>query len=117
MTNDKIFGLGIGRTATKSLTAALEILGYNSLHWAPDQATATEVISGAKVSRITEQRDAIIDTILPLIHYREYAMRFPTSKFILTSREPESWLQSMRRHMIRMTSFDPTNYPAQLDGS
>lgn len=117
MIKDKIFGLGIGRTATKSLTAALEILGYNSIHWAPDQATATEVISGAKISRITEQRDAIIDTILPLIHYREYAMRFPTSKFILTIREPEMWLQSMRRHMIRMRSFDPTNYSAQLYGS
>ena len=64
---NKIFGLGIGRTATKSLTSALSILGYDCLHWAPDLATALEVTSGSKVSRITEQKDAIIDTILPLL--------------------------------------------------
>lgn len=117
MSMEKVFGIGIGRTATKSLTAALEILGYDCLHWAPDQTTAVEVITGARVSRIVEQKDAVIDTILPLLHYREYAERFPEAKFILTIRDNESWLQSMRRHMIQMRITDVMNYSAELYGS
>lgn len=117
MHDDKIFGVGLGRTGTKSLTAALEILGYRCLHWAPDKATAAEVLTGAKVSRIAEHRDAIIDTILPLLHYQEYAQRFPNAKFILTTREVATWLPSMRRHMIHMRSPDSRNYSAHLYGS
>lgn len=113
----KIFGIGIGRTATKSLTAALEILGYNCVHWMPDRATALEVVTGAKVSRIVEQKEAVIDMILPLIYYREYVDRFPDAKFILTTRETESWLRSMKRHMIRMRTPDPTNFSAEPYGS
>ncbi len=117
MHKDKIFGLGLGRTGTKSPTAALEILGYRCLHWAPDKATAAEVLTGAKVSRIAEHRDAVIDTILPLLHYKEYAERFPNAKFILTSRDTTAWLRSMRRHMIRVRSPDTRNYSGHLYGS
>ena len=117
MNMSKLFGIGIGRTGTKSLTAALEILGYDCLHWAPDRATATEVVTGARVSRIVEQKDAIIDTILPLLHYREYATRFPGAKFVLTTRDPESWLRSIRRHMLRMRATDAENFSAELYGS
>ncbi len=115
--HDKIFGIGIGRTASKSLAYALEILGYNTFHCAPDEATTAEVLSGAKISRITEKREAIIDTILPLLHYQEYAIRFPNAKFILTTRDTKSWLQSMRRHMMHMRLVYPTNYSTHLYGS
>ncbi len=117
MCEEKIFGLGIGRTATKSLTAALEILGYNCLHWASDRTTFAEVVTGARVSRIAEQRNAIVDTILPLLHYREYAKRFPHAKFILTTRDEHSWLRSMRRHLMKMRTPDSNNHSAQLYGS
>lgn len=117
MNEKKIFGIGFGRTGTKSLTEALRILGYNCLHWAPDRTTVAEVITGAKVSRIVRQRDAVIDTILPLLHYREYALRFPEAKFILTVRDTESWLQSIKRHMIQMRTRDEGNFSANLYGS
>jgi len=117
MKKEKIFGIGVGRTATKSLAEALVELGYDCLHWAPDEATAKEVISGAKVSRMTEQKEAVVDTILPLIHYKEYAERFPDAKFILTTRDEKSWLKSFRRHMLGMRAEDPTNFSAHLYGS
>lgn len=102
MIHNKIFGIGIGRTGTKSLTEALRILGYKCIHWSPDKATQREVISGTKISRIVEKRDVIIDTVLPILHYKEYAKRFPDAKFILTTRDEQGWLKSIKKHTMSM---------------
>lgn len=117
MAKEKIFGIGIGRTGTKSLSAALDLLGYKTVHWLSDKTSSCEVLTGAKVSRVVERNEAIVDTILPLIYYKEYANRFPDARFILTIRDVESWLQSIKRHMIKMRAHDSENYSSHLYGS
>lgn len=113
----KIFGIGIGRTGTKSLNEALRILGYKCIHWSPDKATKREVISGTKVSRMVEKRDVIIDTVLPILHYREYAKRFPDAKFILTTRNEQGWLKSIKKHTMGIRINNSENFSAELYGS
>jgi hypothetical protein len=83
----KVFGLGLSRTGTVSLTAALGTLGYQVKHFPP----ALEVMAYA------ERYDALTDT--PVALYVEVLDRLhPGAKFILTVRDEEGWLDSCRRH-------------------
>lgn len=79
----KIFGVGLSKTGTNSLTEALKILGYKSLHTSVpyeilDYETATDSPVAAR--------------------YKELDIIFPNSKFILTTREFESWAISFANH-------------------
>jgi hypothetical protein len=83
----KVFGLGLSRTGTVSLTAALTVLGYRVKHFPP----ALEVVAYA------EKYDALTDT--SVTPYVEVLDRLhPGAKFVLTVRDEEGWLDSCRRH-------------------
>ncbi len=81
---DKIFGIGLSRTGTTSLTIALTMLGYNSKHFPTDWEDA-------------EKYDALTDTPVTRA-YKELDVKYPSSKFILTIREIDSWLESCRKY-------------------
>jgi len=76
----KVFGIGLPRTGTASLSEALTILGYNTRHY-------------PKFVRRSENFDALVDT--PICNCFEYLdEKYPNSKFIWTIRSPVAWLKS-----------------------
>ena len=90
---NKVFGIGMGRTATKSLTKALEILGINVIHYPNDQETLLHIQNGFFKLPILETCDGITDTVA-VPYFAQFDKHDPDSKFILTVRELESWLVS-----------------------
>lgn len=96
--SSKIFGIGLSKTGTKSLSKALEILGYKSIHYPNDPVTIQQIANKQFKLSIMEHYDAAIDTPVAA-HYKELDVAFPNSKFILTTRRLESWLESMQFHL------------------
>lgn len=97
----KIFCIGFHKTGTTSLKAALKTLGYrvtgpNGMN-DPDIASNVYSMADALVS----QYDAFQDNPWPVI-YRELDEKYPDSKFILTTRRPESWIRSQVKHFGRL---------------
>jgi len=79
----KVFGIGLSRTGAPTLNDSLEMLGYRS-HF---------LLIHEDLDALLPKFDAF--THLPLVEkYAELDRRFPNSKFILSIRERESWLQS-----------------------
>jgi Sulfotransferase domain len=95
----RIFGIGLSRTGTMSLAHALGMLGYRSLHYPDDDRTREEIgsflASGGDRLRLTvlESCDAITDTPI-CATFEALDAAYPGSRFILTIREKESWLDS-----------------------
>lgn len=79
----KVFGIGLARTGTTSLTRALRILGYRAVHF----PTSFDQIL---------YHDAATDTSVAY-RFEELDRLFPGSKFILTMRDEQSWLASYSR--------------------
>ena len=77
---NKVFGVGLSRTGTLSLTNAMSILGYKSCHF-PDTLD--------KVRKF----DCLTDTPVAAF-FRKLDRDYPNSKFILTLRDVPSWLDS-----------------------
>ena len=93
----KIFGIGLSRTGTKSLTVALNTLGWHVAHYPTDEQTLQDLRSTNANFRILRQVDGITDlTVVPF--YSQLDQLFPNSKFILTVRHQEHWLRSLRHH-------------------
>lgn len=89
--NSKIFGIGLSKTGTSSLSAALEILGYRSVHFP---------ISMAEI----EDNDAASD-ISVSYRFEELDRLYPGSKFILTIRDLNQWLESCENHFGRKVNL------------
>ena len=101
----KIFCIGLSRTGTKSLTAALYILGYNIIHYPHDEITFNELSNGNYNFNLLDDYDGISDiTISP--YYTQLDKLFSNSKFILTVREKEAWLKSFEKHWSDRPPFD-----------
>lgn len=84
----KIFGIGLSRTGTKSLIFALKELGYYSKHY-PSMLEFYETI---------DRYDALAD--IPIsCNFEILDKKYPHSKFILTVRDINSWLESCERHL------------------
>lgn len=93
----KVFGIGLSRTGTKSLTTALNTLGWHVVHYPTDEQTLQDLRSTNTNFRILHQVDGITDlTVVPF--YAQLDQLFPDSKFILTVRNQEQWLRSLRQH-------------------
>jgi hypothetical protein len=92
---EKVFGIGLSRTGTTSLTEALRLLGYKAVH-CPLSIVALNG-KGLKLSTdIVSRFDAFTDSPVARM-YKELDGAFPGSKFILTIRPLERWMDSMRR--------------------
>ena len=101
----KVFGIGLNKTGTSSLHAALELLGHRSVHGGEQDTHArmARAIDEGKpmLSYLDPPPDAVCD-VLALTYYFFLADRqYPGSKFILTLRDLDRWLDSRRRHVER----------------
>jgi hypothetical protein len=119
---NKVFCLGLSRTGTTSLHEAFRVLGLRSVHFPIHLFTQSEVLGlppfqpavrlgpyaawrrGKELKasrawhdarRLLDSHDAFCDLPVPL-YFRELDRSFPGSKFILTTRDPGPWLESMR---------------------
>jgi len=103
----KVFGIGLSKTGTTSLAAALEVLGYRTKDYPGLQAYRSGDLSCIDAHWL-EHYEALTDTPIPSF-YRELDRRYPGSKFILTVRAMEPWLLSCRkqfteRHAARQSA-------------
>lgn len=93
----KVFGIGLSRTGTKSLTLALNILGISVIHYPNNAATYHDLITGNYKFSVLQDFQGITDiTVVP--YYAQLDKLFPGSKFILTTRNRPTWLNSMEAH-------------------
>jgi hypothetical protein len=95
----RIFGIGMHKTATTSLHNAFEILGFKSGHWENAhwaKAVWTEMSHIGKSLHL-ERFYALSDIPVSQL-YRELDQAYPNSKFILTVRDEEDWLHSVKNH-------------------
>ncbi len=93
----RVFGIGLQRTATSSLHQAFQILGYDSGHWkSGDWALAIWQEMNRWGRSATLERDyALCDNPIPLL-YRKLDAAYPGSKFVLTIRDEDNWLESVK---------------------
>ena len=85
---NKIFCIGLSRSGTTSLHNTLVQLGLNSKHFHFELYTENNF-------NAIEDADAFSDSPIPKI-YKKLDRKFPNSKFILTIRNKEHWLDSMK---------------------
>jgi hypothetical protein len=100
-TSPKILGIGLSKTGTTSLFAALHRLGYRS---ATNRHLQRVGLAGWFVGDFSPdylaEWDAITD--LPIgTYFHDLDRRYPGSKFILTTRDIDTWLDSARRQWLR----------------
>jgi len=106
----KVFVIGFHKTGTSSLGKALQILGYRvcgSLKEGIDYEEATIGITEYLLQKgkpLLEKYDAFQDTPWFLL-YEELYRLYPNAYFILTVRDPDSWLISVQNH------FGTNDYP------
>lgn len=103
----KVFGIGLSRTGTHSLTVSLHILGYDTVHNPIDEGTLRTLESKDAQFPLLDFYNGITDiTTVPV--YKKLDELYPESKFILTIRDEESWLESCRRHWSKSEPKDTT---------
>lgn len=95
----RIFGIGLHKTATTSLHNAFKILGYDSAHWKDAhwaKAIWKEMTEQGR-SKTVEGNYCLSDLPIPLL-YEKLDKAYPNSKFILTIRDENKWIQSVENH-------------------
>lgn len=105
---EKIFGIGLSRTATSSLNSALKKLGYESIHW----------LNPSTQTVISDTDFLLFDgfTDIPVSYQFEKLYRtFPNSKFIYTTRPRESWISSISSHYHNARGINSPVELGQLD--
>ena len=102
----RVFGIGWHKTATVSLHHALTLLGLSCAHW--PSAHWAKAVWGEMTSQgrsVTLERFyAACDTPIPLL-YEQLYKAYPNSKFILTLRDEEDWLESIEAHWSDTNPF------------
>lgn len=91
----KIFGIGLSKTGTSSLARALDILGYRTRDYLGVTRYSPGDLSSIDLA-VLDTNDAFTDTPIPSF-YRELDTHYPGSKFILTVRDTDGWLQSCKK--------------------
>jgi hypothetical protein len=105
----RVFGIGMHKTGTTSLCKALKVLGFSCKHWeSAHWAKKIYYDLMEKGSSVTmEQTMAVTD--LPIgLFYRELDQSYPGSKFILTVRKEDEWLESVEKHFSPSNCYYPT---------
>jgi len=100
----RLIGAGLGRTGTKSLAAALDLLGYRTYHFPlPEHSAAWAAFAEGKGSAqeaittaVDAEFDATCDQPMADVFKMQLAM-FPNAKVVLTVRDnPMKWAQSWK---------------------
>lgn len=102
----KVFGVGWAKTGTKTLGRCLRLLGFT--HHGQDFALLGDVMRGdlGRVFEAASRSQAFEDWpwILP---FRALDARFPGSRFVLTTRDSQRWIESYRAMLQAEGPPDP----------
>lgn len=95
----RVFGIGCHKTATTSLHHAFEILGFVSGHWKNAHWAKSIYMQMMRDGRslTLEKCYALCDLPIPVL-FRQLDAAYPNSKFVLTTRPENDWLESVRKH-------------------
>ena len=87
------------KTATTSLAQAFRMFGYDTAHWesAHWAKFVFDEMRAEGRSRTLEMHYALCDLPIPLF-YKELDKAYPGSRFILTVRDEDEWIDSIRVH-------------------
>jgi glycosyltransferase involved in cell wall biosynthesis len=96
----KVFGIGLGKTGTTSLCAALGLLGYRTIHL-PTSMDSLQAY------------DAAADTSVA-VAFRELDWRYPNAKFVLTIRPVTDWVISWEKHDQKIQQMHQGELPQLL---
>jgi hypothetical protein len=100
----KIFCIGLNKTGTSSLHDALVTLGFSSLHWG-GPSVAEDVRQAFHAGRLLvsdhDRYDAYSDIAGLSKRYELLDRQYPGSRFLLTTRPMEAWVESRRAHVLR----------------
>jgi hypothetical protein len=106
----KIFCIGLNKTGTSSLHEAFKILGLKSVHCIDDDGNnikdiiETNYHNANNILKGLEQYEAISDWDkgpYTVEVFKEFDKQYPGSKFILNTRDINSWLNSREKHVKR----------------
>jgi len=98
----KVFGIGLSKTGTSSLSSALTLLNFSTAHWTNPYSH----------DLLTEGDIPLFDSLtdISISHqYKEIYRQYPNAKFVLSSRSVEEWEKSFLIHYQRSlhaASFD-----------
>jgi hypothetical protein len=90
----KVFGIGFHKTGTSTLDIALKKLGYNVCGVRHDLTEKLFEHDLNPIFKIVDKYDAFQDNPWPIL-YKELDKRYSHSKFILTLRNEDKWIQSV----------------------
>jgi hypothetical protein len=93
---NKVFGIGLSRTGTTALSVAMTRLGVRTIHYPTAKNTLDLLANGIFRLPILEEYDAITD-VQTVPFYPQLDEEYPNSKFILTVRDIDMWLESTRK--------------------
>jgi len=119
----QIIGAGVGRTGTMSLRVALQELGFGPCHHMhavlqdmPGQVPLWEAALQGRPdwdAIYAGQRSAVDWPTASF--YRELHAEYPEAKFVLSHRDPDSWVDSFSETILRALS-DKSQAPAEVHG-
>lgn len=99
-----MFGIGLNKTGTISLHEALTRLGHRSLHWGGPEVRLTierALAEGRPLVDDFADTDAFSDIWVLSENFALLDRQYPGSRFILTYRDLDPWLQSRTLHVER----------------
>jgi hypothetical protein len=101
----KVFCIGLNKTGTLSLHEALETLGYRSLHHGglETMKLVERALEEGKplLTYLDPSYEAFSDIFGLTYDFYIADVQYPGSRFILTVRDLDDWLESRRRHVER----------------
>lgn len=100
---EMVFGIGLPRTGTRSLTKAMALLGYNTGHYF-DRAQFV-----GSILRRGPLIDFACDLPIPL-YIDELAAAFPRARFIFTERALHTWAPSISELLERNGWMDASDW-------
>mgnify|MGYP001166945340 CR=1 FL=1 len=111
---NRIFNIGLNRAGTTSLTEALCLLGIRAVHHKHEGTRLYDIMRANRLARRPllhglEMYDAFSD-FAGREYYRLLDRQYPYSRFILTTRELESWLDSRERKVARNLASPDYHY-------
>lgn len=93
----RIFGIGLNKTGTTTLGRALTMLGIPTIDYPTDARTLEQLEEGDYDLDILKTYQAVTDTPVGFF-YPQLDRLYPGSRFILTVRDKDAWLRSVRDH-------------------
>lgn len=111
----KVLGVGVGRTGTLSLKAALEQLGFGPCFHGrhvldhPDRLPMWEAAAAGRVVDWQAVFDGYQSSVdwPGAAFWRELIAAFPDAKVILTLRDPDGWYESVSNTIFKMFGYGP----------